>query len=69
MRLTELESRLKNFLFFYLVTAAIGMLVGLLFLGTISDFSLDGTVLNIRGNETEGGFDIPVNYPKSTSNL
>jgi hypothetical protein len=43
--------------------------VGLVFLGTSTDYSLGGTVENIRGSETEGEFDIPEHYPKAITDL
>ena len=69
IRLTDLETGLKKFLFFYLVTAAIGIGVGLVFLGLSSDFSLSGSVEHIGGSETQGSFDIPEHYPKSAADL
>jgi hypothetical protein len=69
IKLTELETGLKNFLFYYLITVTIGIIVGLVFLGTTADYSLGGTVENIRGSDTEGDFDIPENYPKAEADL
>lgn len=69
IRLNDLEAGLKNFLFIFLVTSGIGVTVGLVFLGYTSDYSLNGTVENITGSETEGDFDIPEHFPKATANL
>jgi hypothetical protein len=43
--------------------------VGLVFLAATSEYSLTGTVENIRGSEVEGDFTIPEKYPKAVSNL
>ncbi len=69
IRLSELEAGIKNFLFIFITTAAIGVLVGLVFLGISTDYSLGGTVESIRGSETEGEFDIPEHYPKAVADL
>ena len=69
IQLTELDVGLKKFLTYYLITITIGILVGLVFLGSTTNYSLGGTVENIRGSETKDGFDIPESYPKAAPDL
>lgn len=69
IKLTELEAGLKNFLFYYLITVTIGILVGLIFLGISSEYTPEGTVEHIRGSEVKGDFDIPEKYPKAAVDL
>jgi hypothetical protein len=69
IKLTELDAGLKNFLFYYLVTVIIGILVGLIFLGVSSEYTPEGTVEHIRASEAESDFDIPEKYPKAAADL
>jgi len=69
IKLTELEIGLKKFLFYYLVTITIGIIAGLVFLGSSTDYSLAGTVENIRGSENDEDFNIVESYPKAAADL
>ena len=69
MQLNKLETGLKNFLFYYLVVITIGILVGLVFLGSTTNYSPGGTVEHISGSEQEDDFDIVESYPKAASDL
>lgn len=69
IKLTELEIGLKKFLVYYLVTIIIGILVGLVFLGSTTNYSLGGTVEHMRGSEKNDDFDIPESYPKPAAEL
>ena len=69
MQLNKLETGLKNFLFYYLVVITIGILVGLVFLGSTTNYSPGGTVEHISGSEQDDDFDIVESYPKAASDL
>jgi len=69
IRLTELENGLKKFLIYYLITITIGILVGLVFLGSTTNYSTGGTVEHITGSDKEDDFDIPESYPKAAEDL
>jgi hypothetical protein len=69
LQLIKLETGLKNFLLFYLITVTVGIILGLVFLSATSEYSLTGTVEHIRGSETGGDFDIPEKYPKAAADL
>jgi len=69
IKLTELEIGLKNFLFYYLVVITIGILVGLVFLGSTMNYSPGGTVEHINGSEQDDDFEIAESYPKAAADL
>ena len=69
IQLSELEIGLKNFLYYYLIVVVIGILVGLIFLGSTTDYSPGGTVENIRGSEQDDEFAIVESYPKAAADL
>ena len=71
IELTKLDKTLKNFLTSYLIVLSIGVCVGLAFVNQTTKLSPSGAIERFRGSEenTDDGFEIKENYPKSVSEM
>lgn len=68
-KLYNLDKKLKLYLSAVILTISIGVLTGLIYLYTTTNFSSGGTVQRISGSSESNDFSIPDNYPKSVSEL
>ncbi len=69
LSLIEFDSTIKNFLTIYLLVVAIGVLVGLTYLGITSNTSKKGIVERYNGSNIESELDIPEQFPKGIGEM
>jgi hypothetical protein len=71
IELRKLDKTIKNFLTSYLIVLSIGVCVGLAFVNQTTKLSPSGAVERFKGSEenTDEGFGIKENYPKSVSEM
>ncbi len=72
IKLFQLEPLLKKLLITYLCVLSIGVVVGLIYLYTTTNYSVSGTITRFKGSEQQNiqdDFEIPENYAKPISEM
>lgn len=69
LSLKYFDNTLQNFLTIYLLIVAIGVLVGLTYLGITSNASQKGIVEQYNGSKATGEIDIPDRFPKGIEEM
>jgi len=69
MKLFQLDKELKIFISLFLIVLSVGVTIGLIYVRTTTNVSVEGTANRYAGSEVNDEFDIPEYYPKPVSDL